>query len=518
MRTPLLTAASLLTLGAASLHAQTAQRPNVLFILADDLGYGDLSCYGGNAPTPNIDRLAAQGTRFSNAHAVASTSTPSRYGMLTGCYPFRRRGTDVAAGNAGMIIRPEQYTVADVFRSAGYRTAAIGKWHLGLGSRTARQDWNGLLDQTPADLGFDYHYLMAATADRVPCVFIEQGRVAQWDASAPIEVSYDWGHPFPGEPLGSTHPELLTKQSVARPRHGHSERHRAHRLHARRRTGPLVRRRYSRLPAPPRHRLAGSGRTQGHRRLSGGASALLHVFRHQRRTRAATTPRALSRPQPHGTAREAILQLDYTVGRLCAALDSLGLRDNTLIILTSDNGPVLDDGYADQAEELVGTHKPGGPFRGGKYSAYEAGNAVPFIVSGAGAKQGKVSDALVSLIDLPASMAELTGTDIPQGQAADSRASLPTWLGRSRRPADFHVSMAANRSLEIRTQRWKYIEPSEGGIDWGPHIESGYASQPQLYDLRRSLWEQDNVADRRPKVLRQMQQMLKEVRGEAASQ
>lgn len=519
MRTPLLTAASLLTLGAASLHAQTAQRPNVLFILADDLGYGDLSCYGGNAPTPNIDRLAAQGTRFSNAHAVASTSTPSRYGMLTGCYPFRRRGTDVAAGNAGMIIRPEQYTVADVFRSAGYRTAAIGKWHLGLGSRTARQDWNGLLDQTPADLGFDYHYLMAATADRVPCVFIEQGRVAQWDASAPIEVSYDWGHPFPGEPLGSTHPELLTKQKAS---HGHDMAivNGIGRIGYMRGGGRALWRDEDIPDSLLRHAIGWLG--QAAHKDTGGSQAERQPFFMFFATNDVHVPR-----QPHerfrglspmGLRGEAILQLDYTVGRLCAALDSLGLRDNTLIILTSDNGPVLDDGYADLAEELVGTHKPGGPFRGGKYSAYEAGNAVPFIVSGAGAKQGKVSDALVSLIDLPASMAELTGTDIPQGQAADSRASLPTWLGRSRKPADFHVSMAANRSLEIRTQRWKYIEPSEGGIDWGPHIESGYASQPQLYDLHRSLWEQDNVADRRPKVLRQMQQMLKEVRGEAASQ
>lgn len=496
---------SVLSLAALGLTAQAQQRPNVIFVLADDLGYGDLSCYDGEAPTPCIDQLAREGVRFTNAHAVASTSTPSRYGMLTGCYPFRRPGTDVAAGNAGMIIKPEQYTVADAFHDAGYRTAAIGKWHLGLGSKTAEQDWNGELDQTPRDLGFDYHYIMAATADRVPCVFIEQGRVKNWDPEAPIEVSYDWGKPFPGEPLGRTNPELLTKQ-----RHSHG------------------------------HDMAivnGIGRI-GYMRGGGKAlwrdedipDSLLHYaiewMGEQRKadkpffmyfaTNDVHVPR-----QPHerfrgkspmGLRGEAILQFDYTIGKLRAALDSLGIADNTLIILTSDNGPVLDDGYADRAEELVGTHKPGGPYRGGKYSAYEAGNVVPFIVSGAGARRGKVSNALVSLIDLPATMAAMVGVDIPAGQATDSRECLKTWMGRSKKPAPYHVSMAANRSLEVRDQRWKYIEPSRGSIGWGPKIESGYSQEPQLYDMSRAAWEQDNQAERQPKVLQRMQQLLQNIR------
>ena len=146
-------------------------KPNIILLVADDLGYGDLSCYGATRiQTPAVDSLARQGVRFTNMHACASTSTPSRYALLTGQYPFRRTGTDVAAGNAGMIIQPEQTTLADLMHRAGYATAAIGKWHLGLGSKTAAQDWNGQLDLSPRDLGFDYHYIMAATADRVPCV------------------------------------------------------------------------------------------------------------------------------------------------------------------------------------------------------------------------------------------------------------------------------------------------------------------------------------------------------------
>ena len=194
------------------------KKPNVIIILADDLGYGDLGCYGAkNVKTPNVDRLAQQGIRFTDTHAVAATSTPSRYSLLTGEYAWRRPDTDIAAGNAGMIIRPEQYTMADMFRSQGYRTCAIGKWHLGLGDKAGTQDWNAPLPASLADLGFDYHYIMAATADRVPCVFIENGSVANWDPAAPIEVNYE--HNFPGEPTGKDNPELCYNLKSS---HGHN--------------------------------------------------------------------------------------------------------------------------------------------------------------------------------------------------------------------------------------------------------------------------------------------------------
>lgn len=192
-------------------------KPNVVMIVADDLGYGDLECYGAkNVSTPAVNRLAGNGIRFTDTHAVAATSTPSRYSLLTGEYPWRRPGTDVAPGDAGMIIRPEQFTLADMFRSGGYATAAIGKWHLGLGDKTGTQDWNAPLAASPADLGFDYHYIMAATSDRVPCVFIEQGFVANYDPSDSIFVSYRKN--FEGEPTGAENPELLYN---LRHSHGH---------------------------------------------------------------------------------------------------------------------------------------------------------------------------------------------------------------------------------------------------------------------------------------------------------
>ena len=195
-----------------------AQKPNVIMIVADDLGYGDISCYGATRiNTPNVDDLARRGVRFTDAHCVASTSTPSRYGMLTGMYPFRKPNTNIAAGDASMIISPGQYTIADLFKDNGYYTAAIGKWHLGIGSTQGAQDWNGIVDQTPNDLGFDYSYLMAATADRVPCVFIEQGRVANYDASAPIRVSYQ--KPLEGEITYTMTPESELKLKSS---HGHN--------------------------------------------------------------------------------------------------------------------------------------------------------------------------------------------------------------------------------------------------------------------------------------------------------
>lgn len=487
------------------LVAGAQSRPNIILIVADDLGYGDLSCYGAElVGTPCIDSLAAHGLRFTNMHAVASTSTPSRYGMLTGEYPFRRTGTDVAAGNARMIIRPEQTTVADLMHRAGYATAAIGKWHLGLGSRTAAQDWNGELDLTPRDIGFDYHYIMAATADRVPCVFIENGRVANHDPSVPISVSYRQN--FEGEPTGKDNPEFLTKQ---RPSHGHNQ---------------SIVNGISRIGF-----MKGGGRALWRDEDIADsivAHAIGFIDEHRRSpffmylcTNDVHVPR-----QPHerfrgksvmGLRGEAILQFDWTVGRLVEALREKGLFDNTLIIVTSDNGPVLDDGYADRAEELAGSHRPGGPFRGGKYSAFEAGSAVPFIVSWPeGLSTQGESDALGSLIDVPRTLAALAGITPTDDEASDSQNHLTTWMGRDRRPRPYAVSMASNRSLTLRTQDWKYISPSDGAplITWGPKIETGYSPTPQLYDLRRSLSEQHDLSADNPKLVQRLQRMLGEIR------
>lgn len=478
---------SALSLSAAALAQAQQQRPNVIFLVADDLGYGDLSCYGTKAiQTPAVDSVAASGVRFTDCHAVAATSTPSRFSLLTGEYCYRHPNTDIATGDAALLIPKDKFTLADLFKSQGYTTAAIGKWHLGLGSKTGAQNWNKPLDVTPRDIGFDYHYLMAATADRVPCVFIEQGSVANYDASAPIQVSYTRN--FDGEPTGANNPELLTKLVHS---HGHNN--------------SIVN---------------GIGRIGW---MKGGGKALwrdediadsiaAHAmdFMEEHKedpffmylcTNDVHVPR-----YPHerfrgksrmGLRGEAILQFDHTIRQIVHKLEELGLRENTLLIITSDNGPVLDDGYQDQAIPLAQAagHKPGGPWRGGKYSCFEAGTAVPFIVSWpAQVEAGGVSDALISHIDDMASMACLLGTELPAGAATDSRNALSTWLGKDRQDRDYVMEMAADRSLSVRTPEWKYIEPSDGpAVQGNTHIEMGYLPTPQLYHISADKGEKKNL-------------------------
>ena len=194
------------------------EQPNVIVILADDLGYGDLECYGAkNVQTPNVNRLAGEGIRFTNAHTVAATSTPSRYSLLTGEYAWRKAGTGIAAGDAAAIIRPERYTMANLFKDAGYNTGVVGKWHLGLGDKGGEQDWNKPLQPGTNDIGFEYSFIMAATGDRVPCVFVENDQVINLDPNDPIQVSYKAN--FPGEPTGKDNPELLKMH----PSHGHDQ-------------------------------------------------------------------------------------------------------------------------------------------------------------------------------------------------------------------------------------------------------------------------------------------------------
>lgn len=481
------------------------KRPNVIIILADDLGYGDLGCYGAkNVETPNVDRLAQQGIRFTDTHAVAATSTPSRYSLLTGEYAWRRPGTDVAAGNAGMIIRPEQYTMADMFRSQGYRTCAIGKWHLGLGDKSGTQDWNAPLPASLADIGFDYHYIMAATADRVPCVFIENGSVANWDASAPIEVSYRRN--FPGEPTGKDNPELCYNQKSS---HGHdmSIVNGIGRIGYMKGGGKALWKDENIADSITSHAINFIKANKDNPFFMYFATNDVHVprFPNQR----------FRGKSGMGLRGDAIVQFDWSVGQIMATLEKLGIADNTLILLTSDNGPVVDDGYQDRAEELLNGHKPAGPWRGNKYSAFEGGTCVPAIVCWPGkVKGGQTSDALVSQVDFFRSFMSLVDARLPQGSAPDSEDHMKALLGEDNVGRDYVLELASNHVLSARTKKWKYIEPNDGPkmITWGPKVETGNCSTPQLYDISSSLWESENVADKNPQVVFDMQNILRHER------
>lgn len=497
------TLAAVLLLPSAVAAQGRAILPNVVLIYADDLGYGDLSCYGATQiQTPNIDSLSRNGIRFTNAYAAAATSTPSRYAMLTGEYAWRRVGTDVAAGNAGMIIRPERYTLADLFRNEGYTTAVIGKWHLGLGDKAATQDWNAPLSCDPRDIGFDYSYIMAATADRVPCVFIEQGRVVGHDPEYPIEISYD--KPFENEPLGRTHPELLTKLKHS---HGHDMAivNGIGRIGYMRGGGKALWR-----DEEIADTIVEKAKTFIDKHLSTPFFMYLapndvHVPRY---------PHERFRGKSKlGLRGDAILQLDWTVGEVVQHLNRRGLLEQTIIIISSDNGAVVDDGYEDNAEEMLGSHCVSGGLRGHKYSAFEGGARIPAIVHWRGVLQGeRVSNEAVSQVDWFASFATLLKAKLPKTKdiAPDSQNDSSAWFEAKHSNRPYIITQAANKTLSVREGKWKYIEPNSGPkmIPWGPEIETGNLAEPQLYDLEYDPEERKNVAKKHPKLVQHFATIL----------
>ena len=490
------------TIGASVLMSCTSgisSRPNVILLLADDIGYGDLSPYGEpTIYTPQVERLAKRGVRFTDAHAVAATSTPSRYSLLTGHYSWRRNDTGVADGDAGMIIRPEQQTIADLFRQKGYVTGAVGKWHLGLADKTAAQDWNGHITPGPTDIGFDYSYIMAATGDRVPCVWVENERVVGLDPTDSLFVSYR--APFEGEPLGSTHPELLTKLHPS-PNHGHNQAV----VNGISRIGYMKGGHGARWED---ENIADSITEHAVRFIKDHADEPFFLYLG---TNDIHVPRY---PHPRfvgksgmGPRGDAILQFDYTVGAVLDALEHEGIADNTLIILTSDNGPVVDDGYADQAVELLGNHRPWGSLRGGKYSNFEAGTRVPLIVSWPRKVKSGVSGALISHIDLFASIAALLDVSPEVGAGVDSRNALPALLGNDSIGREYVIEKAG--SISVYDGEWKYIAPSNGyAYNRLTNIELGNSRQPQLYHISTDIGEQHNVASEYPHVVERMKKII----------
>ncbi len=514
--------ASMGALASMSVSADDVPRkPNVVLIYADDLGYGDLSCYGAkNVVTPNVDTLAENGCRFVNAHSVASTSTPSRYSLLTGEYPWRKPGTDVAAGDAAMIISPEQYTVADMFKDAGYTTAAVGKWHLGLGDESGRQNWNEPLPVGLADIGFDYSYIMAATADRVPCVFVENGCVANYDASAPVFVSYEQN--FEGEPTGRDNPECLYN---LRHSHGHdmSIVNGIGRIGYMKGGGKALWKDENIADSITEHALDFIEKNIDRPFFLYFATNDVHVprFPHER----------FRGKSGMGLRGDAIAQFDWCVGEVVRLLKEKGIFENTLLIVTSDNGAVADDGYLDDAEALLNGHDPVGGLRGGKYSCFEGGTRIPFIIHWpAIIKEASVRDCLLSQVDFMCAMSKVAGVSLPREASPDGDVNAADyWLGEGPHQRDYLVEMASNHTLSLRMNSWKYIEPGDGPaiVPWGPKIETGYNNKPQLYrvfdaDKTSELCgsssipddpcERNNLADDYPEQVKRMSQTLEIIR------
>ena len=485
-------------------HAVAAlDRPNIVLVYADDLGYGDVSCYGATKiRTPNVDRFASQGLRFTRAHSPAATCTPSRYSLLTGEYAWRRKGTNILPGDAQLIIEPGRTTLPSMLQRSGYATGAVGKWHLGMGSGTL--DWNTEIKPGPQDIGFDYHFLIPATGDRVPCVFVENGRVVGLDPSDPIQVSY--GAQIGMDPTGKAHPELLKLH----PSHGHDQTI----VNGISRIGYMSGGKAARwIDEDIADELA--------------SKAISFIEQHRNRpfflyfaTHDIHVPRV---PHPRfagksglGPRGDVILQFDWCVGEILKAIDRWRLAANTLVIVTSDNGPVVDDGYQDQAVERLGGHKPAGPLRGGKYSAFDGGTRVPFMVRWPGHVPRGVSGALISQIDFLASFAALTGVPLTAVDAPDSFNVLPALLGTSKAGRDHFVEQAGALSL-IRGD-WKYIEPNKGAkIEKNTNIELGNDLEPQLYNLAADIGEKRNLAAQYPERAAEMADLLRKIREQGRS-
>jgi arylsulfatase A-like enzyme len=420
--------------------------PNVVVIMADDLGYGDVSCYGADRlQTPNIDQLAKDGLRFTSGYCSASTCTPTRYSFLTGTYAFRQKGTGIAAPNNPAIIKPGTETLPSLLKRAGYRTAVIGKWHLGLGDENG-PDWNHELKPGPLEIGFDYCYLLPTTNDRVPQVYVENHRVKNLDPKDPLWVGNT--KPSPDHPTGITHRDTL-KMDWSRGHNGtihngisrigfytggHAARFRDEDL-----SDEWVKQSVKWIEE-----------NKDRPFFLFFASHDLHVPRmpHER----------FQGKTPLGYRGDAIVELDWCVGELTKTLKRLGLEKNTLVVFCSDNGPVLDDGYKDGAVEKLGNHKPAGPYSGGKYTIQEGGTRTPFITSWPGKIEPGESDEVVCTVDLAASFAAMTGVKLPADACLDSFNVLGALLGEKDAKGREHLIQQDNGqrgNFGFRVGDWK---------------------------------------------------------------
>lgn len=350
------------------------EQRNVIIVYADDLGFGDLGCYGSHQiETPNLDRLCREGLKFTNAYATSAVCTPSRYSILTGRYPFRNSQAHILPGDAGCIIDPALDTMPRLFQRAGYHTGIVGKWHLGLSDGRCPIDWNQEINLTPIDLGFDESFIFPATADRVPCVYVEGRSVVNLDPEDPIEVSYESECPFDDIPTYHKNPELLEMESS----NGHDMSI----------VGGIGRIGYMR-----------GGKKAIWRDEDLAETFLGRALQFINESRREDKPFFLyyAVHQPHvprvpsarfcgatalGPRGDVIAELDWCVGQLMEELEKLNIRDNTMIIFSSDNGPVLDDGYVDGAFELNGTHRAAGPLRRGNWAYLSPSEGLPFIGS-----------------------------------------------------------------------------------------------------------------------------------------
>lgn len=442
--------------------ATAAPPPNIVYILADDLGSGDLSCLNPDSKirTPHLDGLAAQGMIFRDAHSGSSVCTPTRYGILTGRYAWRTRlQQGVLDGFSPPLIDPKRLTVASLLKGRGYRTSCVGKWHLGM-------DWpssGGAVDYTkpirngPTAVGFDEYYGISASLDMPPYVWIENDRTVGIPTATKTWIR-----------SGPAHPDFEAIDVL-----------------------PTVARKavefLDRRPAP----------------------FFLYVPLNGPHTPILPAPEFEGK-SGLGKYGDFVLQVDATVGEILKALDRNGLAENTLVVVTSDNG---FSPAADHAGLRKQGHHPSHIYRGYKADVFEGGHRVPFIVRWPGkVRAGSSSDRTICLTDLMATCAEILGVPLPAGAGEDSVSFLPALLGKPGPGRDSIVHHSINGSFAIRRGSWKMAFcPDSGG--WSEPRPGKAKDLPdlQLYDLALDPGERKNLQAEHPEALERMTRLLQEI-------
>lgn len=476
---------------------QENPKPNIIFIYADDLGYGDVSAYGAiGLKTPHIDEIANNGRLFTNGYATSATCSPSRYALLTGTYPWRNENAKILPGTAPLLIDTAQVTIPKMLKSKGYHTGIVGKWHLGLGNGDV--NWNTQISPGPNEVGFDYSFIMAATQDRVPTVYIKNGYVVNLDPKDPISVDYEKN--FEGEPTGKDHLELLKMTW----HHGHNN---------------------SIVNGIPRIGFMKGGTSAKWKDEDMADTFLNEAKNYVKKQKqhpfflyyALQQPHVPRTPSPRfvgtsgmGPRGDVIVEADWCVGELLKTLKEEGILENTLIVFSSDNGPVLSDGYYDDAVEKLGAHKPAGALRGGKYSLFEAGTRVPFITYWKGNIKAGKSDALVSQVDLFTSLANFVGSNLT---VPNSQNMMEVFLGKSDSGRVDLILEATSRTA-YRNGDWVLIPPYNGpAISKEVNIELGNSKTFQLYNIKQDMGQKNNLAKENPEKLKEMLTAFEAIRG-----
>lgn len=484
---------------AATISPQAGDRPNIVLIMADDMGYGDLSCYGATElNTPNIDQLAKEGQRFTNGYCSASTCTPTRFSLLTGTYAFRQERTGIAPPNAPAIIKPGTETIASILKRAGYATAVIGKWHLGLGEEGTGPDWNGKLNPGPLEIGFDHCFLLPTTNDRVPQVYVQDHKVLNLDPSDPLWVGRK--KPSPDHPTGLTHRDTLKMDWS----HGH---------HSTIHNG-ISRIGFYTGGNSARFRdedLADKWVEKSNQFIDANKDKPFFLFFSSHDLHVPRMPHERFQGKTKlGFRGDSIVQLDWCVGELMKTLKRHDIDKNTLVIFCSDNGPVLDDGYKDQAIEKNGAHRAAGIYSGGKYSVYEGGTRTPFITRWPGRIPAGENDQMVCTIDIAASLAALTEQSIPESACLDSLDVLGALLGKPNAKGRMNLVQQDNGTrgtFGFRSGDWKlhrYDKEVARNVTVEKVLANTKVSKFQLFNLAQDPREKKNVIADHPELAKKL--------------